>query len=272
MKVAMMSYTLARGAWGKTRDVAELCRLAGELGLDGVDWVTTYDHDPREIRRITDDHGLRNVCYTFSTRMHSADAKERQAALDALAPELEIGRTLGADKVMIVIGGLPGVTRQEGKARAMEGLSLAVSIGKEVGMTVTIEHFPGAASAFCTSADMNEAVAAVPGLKITYDNGNLLTGGEDPAVGFRDSAEHIVHAHFKDWVLSDDGLEGLDGRRYMGALVGEGIVHPEPCILAMREAGYEGYIDFEYEGHEYTPEEAMRRGVPRLREMIAAFS
>ena len=110
------------------------------------------------------------------------------------------------------------------------------------GITITTEHFPSKFSPFVTSADMNIAVREVPGLAITYDNGNVLTGGENPADGYINSHEHIIHAHFKDWVLADSGTQSLDGRHYKGALIGEGLVNPKPCLLAMRQHGYNGYI------------------------------
>ncbi len=269
MKISMMSYTMGRGEWGKTKDVVALCTFTRELGLEAIDWVTTHDHDPREIRRITDDFGLPAICYTFSARIQSPDAATRQAALDQVRKGLDTAGVLGADKIMIVVSGLPDVPRERARGRALEGLAGAVEMGSAAGIAVTIEHFPGVNSPFATSADMNDAIQAVPGLKITYDNGNALTSGEDPADAFRNSRDHIVHAHFKDWVPSDEGLLGLDGRHYRGALVGEGIVDPVPCLQAMHEAGYQGYINFEYEGSEYDAAEAMRKGVPSLQALIA---
>lgn len=272
MKIAMMSYTMARGEWGQTAHIASLCRFAQELGLDGIDWVTTYGHAPADIRLVTEDLGLENICYTFFASLQSPDADERRAAVDQVEEGLDVAAALGADKVMLPLPGRPDTPREETRRYALEGLAKAVETGQAIGVTVTIEHFPGAASPFLTSADMNEAVRAVPGLKITYDNGNVLTGGEDPADAYRRSAGDIVHAHFKDFEPADGGLLGLDGRRYQGALVGEGLVDPWPCLQAMHEGGYAGYIDFEYEGAKYTPEEAMRRGVPRLQEMIRSLA
>lgn len=268
MKIAMMSYTMARGEWGQSADIAALCRLTQELRLDGIDWVTTYGHSPSDVQRITNDFGLKNICHTFFASLQSPDAKERRVGLDQVREGLEVAAALGADKVMLPLPGRPELPREETRRYALEELPAAVEMGQALGITVTIEHFPGATSPFVTAADMDEAVRAVPGLKITYDNGNILTGGEDPAEAYRHSAEDIVHAHFKDFELADEGLLGLDGRRYRGALVSEGLVDPWPCLQAMHEGGYAGYIDFEYEGTKYTPEEAMRKAVPRLQEMI----
>jgi len=272
MKIAMMSYTMARGQWGKDHDIAELCRFTTELGLDGIDWVTTYGVDPSEVRRITDDFGLANVCYTFPAKLQSADVAERKQAVEHVKDQLETALILGADKIMIVLPGLPDVPRERTREYAITGLSQAVPLCEANGVTPTIEHFPGATSPFAVSADMNEAVAAVPGLKITYDNGNVLMGGEAPADGYINSREHIVHAHFKDWDLAEDGRLGIDGRTYEAVLIGEGLVDPRPCLQAMAQGGYNGYIDFEYEGNLYEPAEAMRRGLPPLLDMLDEVS
>ena len=43
-------------------------------------------------------------------------------------------------------------------------------------------------------------VTAVPGLKVTYDNGMFIQQ-EGPAEAFWGNKDQIVHAHFKDWRL-----------------------------------------------------------------------
>jgi sugar phosphate isomerase/epimerase len=111
-------------------------------------------------------------------------------------------------------------------------------------------------------------VREVPGLKVTYDNGNAA-GGEDPAESFRKCAAHVAHAHFKDWDIRDTLADGyramLDGRYGKAALIGEGSVNQKACLAAMRAAGYQGCINLEYEGNVYTPAEACRRAAAYLR-------
>lgn len=271
MQISMMSYTLARGEWGKTPDPAALCRLCLELGLGKVDWVTTHGLDPRRIREVTDDHGLENICHTVLTEIQGPDEKTRRRGLEQVRQGLETAAVLGAGLIMLPVKGVPGMDRNEVRKTAIEGLAEAVALGRQEGITVSIEHYAGTLSPFAVPADVNEAVRAVPGLKITYDNGNIFVGGNDPAEGFVLSGRDIIHAHFKDFELFRDGLECLDGNRYRGVLVGEGLVDPLPCLRAMHACGYRGCIDFEYEGSAYTPEEAMRKAVPKLKRMIESL-
>jgi len=100
-----MSYTMARGEWGQAADIAALCRLTRELGLDGGDSVTTYGHAPSDIRRITADFGLKSLCFTFFGSLQSPEARERRAALDQVKEGLEVAAALAADKVMLPLPG-----------------------------------------------------------------------------------------------------------------------------------------------------------------------
>lgn len=266
MKVSMMSYTMARGEWGKKPDIEKLCKFTSELGLEGIDWVTTYGFDPKEIRKVTDDYGLKNICYTFFTEINFLSGNDRQPGIDKIKEGMETALILGTDKIMLPIAGKDGFTREQSRRNVIEGLKEAVEIGKKYKVIVTVEHFSERRSPFIISSDVNEAIKEIPDLRITYDSGNILTGGEDPVAGFINSKESIVHAHFKDWVISSDnkGLEGLDGRFYTGALVGEGIVDNKGVLREMKKSGYKGYINLEYEGSKYPPEEAMIKGIKYL--------
>ena len=138
----------------------------------------------------------------------------------------------------------------------------------EKGQNLLVENFPGVESPFVTADELLEAVGKVPGLKITFDNGNAFTG-EDPAESFRKSVKHVVHIHFKDWDVSNEKKEGYREVRKGGynipALIGEGAVNQKSCLDAIRDSGYEGYINIEYEGGKYNAYEGVERAVNYLR-------
>jgi len=268
MKISMMSYTMARGKWGKNPSVEELCKFTQKLGLEGIDWVTTYEIEPKEIRHIMDDFGLKTVCYTFFADINFPDKKSRQPGLDKIKEGLVAASVLRTDKVMLPIGGKKEYSREESRKNVIEGLKDIVKIGKEFNIIITVEHFPDIKGPFLTSSDVNQAIKEVPELRITYDSGNVIIGKEDPVKGFLNSKDYIVHSHFKDWVISENGRPGMDGKLYEPALVGEGVVNYKSVINAMRQAGYNGYINLEYEGKKYTPENAMIKGVKFLKSIM----
>ncbi|MFW5798735.1 MAG: sugar phosphate isomerase/epimerase family protein [Planctomycetota bacterium] len=270
MKLSMMTYTMSRRP--ELFDLEGMLQLTHDLKMDGIDWVRTYDRDPAELKRMCDDLGIPVVCHTFFAKLADADPSVREAALDDVKVGVEAAVTLGAPTVMLPTGCRKDIDRDSFRALWIEGLKRAAPVVQDAGLTLTVENFPGAASAFVIADDLLQAIEQVPGMKVTYDNGNAASG-EEPARSFERVAPYVVHAHFKDWDVRDEPAEGyrqmLDGRYYRAALIGEGVVDHKAVLEAMTRSGYDGCINIEYEGDKYTPDEALRRAVNTLRELDA---
>ena len=270
MKLSMMSYTMSRQK--EHFSLRGMFELSRELKLDGIDFVRLYERPPQELKTMADDYEIPIVCHTFFTDFNQEDKSARQRALDQAAQSIEAAVILGAPTVMIPTGhARKGQTRKDARQNWIAGLQKLMPIAEDAGVTVTVENFPGRTSPFVTAADFMEAQQCVPGLRLTYDNGNAATG-ENPAASFEETAPYVVHAHFKDWYRSETPEKGfrqmLDGAFYRPALIGEGVIDHKTCLTAMADAGYDGYVNIEYEGDKYTPQEAMRRAVPYLREIL----
>ncbi|MCM8808587.1 MAG: sugar phosphate isomerase/epimerase [Candidatus Omnitrophica bacterium] len=104
MKISMMSYTMYRGKWKDAFNVEKLCQFTKNLGLDGIDWVTTYGNKPQEIKKIMDDYCLKTVCYTFFVDINFKERSLRQKGIEEIKRGLEIASILGTDKIMLPIG------------------------------------------------------------------------------------------------------------------------------------------------------------------------
>ncbi len=263
MRLCMMSYTMARQGVG----VEEIVRCAADLGLEGIDWVSTYGRNPRDLRALSEAAGLAVACHTFFLRSFPDGdwLGEAQRGLDD-------ARALGAPVVMIPTMQRPDLDRLVFRARWIEALERIAPLAAEAGVVLTIENFPGTASAFVTAADFRAARERVPTLKLTFDSGNAA-GGEDPVASFNACAADVVHVHLKDWTVRDTPAEGfrpmLNGRYFRPALIGEGDMPTAAVWRAMGQAGYRGFVNIEYEGDEIPAAEAMRRAVAYLRSLPA---
>lgn len=262
MKLCMMTYTMARQGVG----VEDIVRCAEELGLEGIDWVSTYGRKPKDLKALSDAAGLTVAAHTFFL----SNFPDGNTWRDDARRGLDDAVTLGAPVVMIPTGGSQKLTREEFRARWTEALAEISPWAREAGVALTVENFPGANSAFVTAADYAAAKALVPDLKLTFDNGNAASG-EDPVASFRACAADVVHIHLKDWDIVDTPTQGyremLDGRYYKPALIGEGDIPTAACWQAFMEAGYDKYLNIEYEGNEIPAEEAMGRAVRYLRSL-----
>ena len=213
-----------------------------------------------------DDNGLKTVCYTFFADINFPDQKSRGKGMDEIKAGIEIANILGTDKIMLPFGGKEKYHAEQARENVIAGLEEAVKIGKKSGVTVTVENFNNLRSPFLTSSDLREAAKQAPGLRVTYDSGNFFIGGEDPVLAYNKLKDLVVFGHFKDWNISkpQTHIKDVNGRFYKGALVGEGIVDYKNLINVVNESGYEGYMNLEYEGNDYTPEKAMRAGLKYL--------
>jgi L-ribulose-5-phosphate 3-epimerase len=275
MRYSMMSYTMARGEWGKTHNVAELCRITADMGLEGIDWVTTYGADAREVRMVMDDTGLRTVCYTFFADINYPEAGARQDGIDAIKRGIDTALVLGTDKVMIPFPGKDGVTRLQSRSNVIEGLRRVMDYAKSCGVALSTEHFSMHNAPFIVSQDVNDAIRELPDLKVTFDSGNVQIGGESPSDAFLRSRDAIIHCHFKDFERIQDApgrYRGLDGDSYYAALIGEGIIDYPALVSTMTTAEYDGWINLEYEGDKYPADEAVRRALAYLSSVEAKLA
>lgn len=242
-----------------------------KLGMKGIDWTGTWFGNgfgvcsPEDLKKISEDAGLKVVCYiAFLQRLvyRQPDGEEE------LQRELDRAVLCGADKILIPTLPLEGVTdRRENQNRWLEVVSQAAEECRIRDLTPTIENFPGALSPCVTPEDFLLFHDAVPGLRLTFDVGNAWTGG-DPVESFRRTLPWTVHMHFKDFHCRTDEApgfwRGLDGRWYQAA-IGEGDFDYPPMLRAIRESGYTGWINVEYEAKTYSQLEGVRRSVDYLR-------
>ncbi len=268
MNYAMMTYTVSRQKSDGRFDMKEVIKLTRDLGMTGLDQVSLYEYDPKDIRRMADDYAVKVVCYTFMADLNFPDPKDRQAGIDEICEGIDAARILGAPMVMLPFPWKTGVSREQSQQNVIAGLAETVEKVKNSGIKISMEHFPFLAP-FVTSADMKKLLAAVPEMYVTFDSGNVLTGGENPCDGFLNTRDKIIHAHFKDYVYAKEGEGrlGLDGRRYRAALIGEGLLNYPELVKTMKKAEYSGYINIEYEGNDYPTDQAIRKALDYLREV-----
>ncbi len=273
MKFALMAHVPQSSPdWGKEKAVLHQCQRAKKLELDGIDWLDTCGVNPKDVRRIADDCGFPAVCFTpMTVDINFPTAGERHAGLEGVKKSAETAAILGTDKIMLPMSGKQQFTSQESRRHAIAGLVEAVKIAASFRLTLTVEHYGNQRAPFRISEDVNEAVRAAPGLRVTYDSGNVWVGGEDALDGFLRSKEHIVHVHFKDWELTIDGINAVtaaDKKKYVMAPIGRGLVDHTGILRALQQANYSGYVNLEYFGAKYDSDAAIAESRKYLMETL----
>jgi sugar phosphate isomerase/epimerase len=275
--ISVMSWSFASVLRTGETDTAAVIRFVRELGVDAVELMDGFigaDQVPA-VRRALDESGCAHVCYDVGADFVTPDREARRAAAEKVVAALERGAALGARRALVVPGTLKeGVSPAVARGWIVEGLKACLPEARRLGLELTIEDHSSQAAVYGRSEHLEYICDGVGQLAVTYDVGNFLLGGEDPVAAAERLGPRIVHAHYKDWHRVPAASEppprtvaGIDGQRYMGAVLGEGIVDLAGATAALRRIGYDGYVSVEYEGTG-DPRAAVRRGVEVVRGLL----
>lgn len=272
MRFSLMTYTVHAGQPGGLQTLDEMADFARELEFEALELSARdlTDHRPDEIARICEARGLSISCINGAADLAAADDGAFAAGLVQARGLIDAAAAMACPTVMLI----PGRAESEGDlpraaARIAEGLREAVGHGEQHGVTVTIEDFPNPLAPYASIEQVRFLLDEAPGLKLTYDCGNWVVGGDDPVKALHEFADEIANAHIKEWEPdpAQQRIHTPDGRWLRGGLHGEGVLDHRAILSGLVEIGYDGYLAFEYEGVE-DHLEATRRGMDYLRGLL----
>jgi sugar phosphate isomerase/epimerase len=280
MKISVMTWSFNNVLSTGEMDTAATIRYCRELGVDAMELMDHFIRDEKlpAVQAALAETGSAVVCYDVGGDFINPDRSARQNAVATVRTSLERAARLGAQRILIVPGSLKeGISPAVARTWIVEGLKECVPEADRLGLPLTIEDHSSQAAVYGRSDHLNAICDAVgPHLAVTYDVGNFLLAGEDPLQALDRLASRIIHVHFKDWHVVPPTAEqpvrsvtGLDGRRYTGAVLGEGVVDLPGAVAGLRRLGYDGYVSVEYEGVG-DPRAAVRQGVAHVRTLLSS--
>ncbi|MGL4943526.1 MAG: sugar phosphate isomerase/epimerase family protein [Thermoguttaceae bacterium] len=220
--VALQIYSV-RGAAEK--DLAAVLKKVSEIGFDGVEFAGYYGHDPKEVRKMLDDCGLK------AEGTHTGIGEFR----NNFDKQVDIHKTLGA-KFMIVPGGIDRELHDvEASAKIAEEFSRFAEKAKAAGLGFGYHAHGGDAKVIdgmsAWARLMSKASKDVVG---QMDVGNFLGGGGDPYAELAKFPGQAGTVHLKEHGNND-------------APVGDGVVDWKKVFEICETAGGTEWYVVEYE-------------------------
>ncbi len=217
MKLSMMSLVMM------PLPPAEIIRIAVSAGMTAIDWVTVHDTDPKLLRKMSEDAGLEIVTHTM---LKTKFLERKPDYFDEFKASLEDAVALGAPVLMLPPFGRKNQASLEDDRKAwIEYYAKACPLAKAAGVQLTLESTGMPNSPIITVSEVLEVLHAVPGLRLTFDHGNIATA-EDPAEAWKREKKYVVRFHFKDWKISGtpipDGERKRCGKYFANAMIGDG--------------------------------------------------
>ena len=262
MKISMMSLIMGEM---KARDIVS---VAVDCGMKGVDWITLHGEKPEDLRKYTLDAGLAIVGYT---PIKQKFINGEDGWLDEFKESVDEAKRLGAKLMMVPPFPLKGQTSlAEARKKWIGYFQAALPIAQDAGITLTAESTGYDISPITTADEMLELLTQVPGLKLTFDNGNIATA-DDQVSAFHKLKGYIAHFHMKDWKIFDKPNEKTTpkrcGKHFMDIPVGEGDLGLEVFWKNVVAPEYDGFVNLEFlvPTDNDTMTEVVHRVVARLR-------
>ncbi|MEC7843260.1 MAG: sugar phosphate isomerase/epimerase family protein [Candidatus Latescibacterota bacterium] len=238
MKLGTCAYSYRDLLTSGEMTMIEFLDLAAELNFDGVELTGYYFAEETKeylvgIKREAFVRGL-DICAT-ATGGNFADADEtkRSAQIAKIKEWIDISAILGSTALRVFAGGCPeGVEPAFARKWVTDGLAECAPKAESEGVILALENHGGLTADAEGTLALIEPFAANPWVQLNLDFGNF-TG--DNYGQYAACAPHAATTHTKLTVRQGDGREPVDYRR---------------VVRLMREAGYSGYLNIEYEEKE----------------------
>ncbi len=280
MKLGLSMYSYHAACQRGQLDIPNFIQEAKRLGVQGVELLDFYWRDPAaelpEARAALQDTGLAVGVYSVGNNFVQAGEAERAAEVQKITRGVDYALQFGAKVVRVFAGNIePEHTYEQCLLWIIAGLKEASSYAYEQGITLALENHGQLAGRSEQVQTILNAVAS-PALKANPDTGNFLLVHQSSHLAVAELAPRAGMVHFKDFRVVPDNYSGAayvgtEGLKFAGTAIGEGEVDLPDCVSSLREAGFDGWLNIEYEGEE-DPFSAVSRSVNYTRRLLQTLS
>jgi inosose dehydratase len=241
--------------WGYRMDPKRVLGEMGGLGLSATELGPPgfLPEDPRELRELLDDAGLKLAAGFLAVVLH--DRGHRESAVSAVRREAEVLAVAGAD-VLVLAAALPGQSYDRREHLGKDGwqvLTESLAVAAELSATHGLElaFHPHVGTAVEAREDVTRLLETTD-IAMCVDTGHLFLGGADPAEVVRAAGARVRHVHLKD-VDATIAASVRSGERSYGAAVRSGLYRPlgsgdldiGAVLGRLGDFGYEGWYVLE---------------------------
>ncbi len=280
MKIGVSSYSFNQYMRASGADYFAVIDHAKRMGFDGIEFidlsldVQKADSLPAlalAIKAHCDEIDLPIIAYTVG-----ADFYARENEVARVKEQVDIAALLGVN-----------VMRHDAAWGAPEGVTWRDVIEKVAPLIREVAGYAeGKGVKTCTEnhgyliqdAERVEHLLRTvnhPNYGWLVDMGNFLCADDNPVHALPIAAPYAFHVHVKDFLVKPQTADhpgtgwfpSRNGTFLRGTIAGHGAVPVRYCVDALKKAGYDGFISYEFEGMEDNLP-ALEAGLKFLRSII----
>ncbi|MBR0229156.1 MAG: sugar phosphate isomerase/epimerase [Clostridia bacterium] len=263
MKIGVSSYSFAQYMGETKANYFQIIDLAKEMGFDAIEFIDLkLEVQPAEslsalakdIRAYCESKNLPIAAYTVG-----ADFLNHENEAERIKGQADIAEILGAPVMRHdAFWSLPeGMTWRQGVEKAAPLIREVTEYAAAKGIRTCTENH----GLILQDAERVETLIRTvnhPNYGWLVDMGNFLCADDNPLRAVPIAAPYAFHAHvkdfiFKSWADDDPGdgwIHTRNGNYIRGTVAGHGVVPIRKCLSILKDAGYQGVVSYEFEGHE----------------------
>lgn len=280
MKIGVSSYSFSQYIRDGKMTQKDTIKKASEMGFDDVEFTdlvppegTDQKDYAKEIREEAQKYGIEISAYVIGANFAKKDTAEETERVKKC---VDIANLLGAKLLRhdAMFNYNEFRSFDEALPVMAKGIREVTEYAEVLGIkTMTENH-----GYICQDSDRVEKLVNAVNHRnygLLVDLGNFMCVDEDPAKAVSRVANLAFLVHAKDFIKipfdaynNEEGCFKTRGCNYLkGVSAGTGDVPLKQCISILKNAGFDGYIDIEYEGKKDCAE-GISEGLKFLRDFI----
>ena len=267
MKVAVSSYSFSQAIRDGRLTLKECIAKAKEIGFEAIEFVDfnvsstlpegmSMMEYAKELRAECDRVGIAVTNFTIGADFQNRDTAEEVARVKEM---VDIAEAYGATGMRhdVASGAKPYQSFDHALPKIADGVRQVAEYAATKGIkTMSENHGFFAQDALRVEKLIN--TVNHPNYGWLIDMGNFTCADENPAISVGIGAPYAFYVHAKDFIIKPaDGpnpgkffFQSRNGNYLRGTIVGQGNVPVKHCLIALKKAGYDGYVAIEFEGME----------------------
>lgn len=283
MKIGVSSYSYSQYLKAGKLDLMSVLQKAADMGFEAIEYIGLPEETDlgretlaKQIKAEASRLGLDISAYVVGGKLLCETPEAQQSEVERLKGELDIAKLLGVKLFRYdVVGKLPAHRSFESVlAEVVPAMRQIADYGQSLGIMTMIENHGHAFQDYDRVEKIYHAVNH-ENFGLLLDIGNFLCADQDNVFCVSRLVHLARHVHLKDFVIidyySDESKEKCFKTRacnsLRGTAVGYGDAKTAQCLEILKQAGYDGYVDIEFEGPEDCVKE-LERGLTFCRKHI----
>jgi sugar phosphate isomerase/epimerase len=279
MKLGLSTASFAPAIQGGRMSLQRIIDYAAQNGFEGLEiinqrvvWHKDIGDDVKMNLARMRERKLRYFSYGVEEDLCAADEQARWRAMNKVREAVLLACITNVQLVCIMGTGVsnPDADWDEIKPLFVQGLNDCLELASQKRITLALAN----CGRLCNgSARLLEVLQEVGSeyLKISLDIASFMLVNEEPADAVRTLAADVSSVHFTDVRNTDtyigDQWATVQGRQLMPCALGEGIVPQREVLYALKQVGFDGYVNVLYLGDE-EPAVGIERSASYLKTML----